>query len=322
MINADVIIVGGGPAGSVCARELVSAGYRVMILDKAEFPRQKLCAGWVTPRVFSLLDIHPEEYPRPLRRFKTLHLRLKGMPIALPTRQFAIRRFDFDHWLLERSGAEFYRHRVGHIETTPEGYLVDGCYAAPYLVGAGGTECPVARSLFESPEDSAAHRIVTLEEEFSQSERDERCFLWFFQRGLPGYAWYVPKADGSITAGVGGSLAVLQKRGLSIRAYWNRLVAHLQERGMVPERRFRPAGHSYYLRGRRKELRRGNALLIGDAAGLATRDMGEGIGPAIHSGLLAARAIIRGEPYSIASVRAYSAPDLLFPPSNRSATSR
>ena len=47
----DVIIVGGGPAGSSAARQLVDGGYDCLVLDREQFPREKLCAGWITPEV-------------------------------------------------------------------------------------------------------------------------------------------------------------------------------------------------------------------------------------------------------------------------------
>jgi flavin-dependent dehydrogenase len=314
MIEADVIIVGGGPAGTGCARELTAAGYSTIILDKADFPRDKLCAGWVTPRVFRLLGTSPKNYPYGLSRFRTLHFRLKGVPVALPTRQFAIRRFEFDRWLLERSGAPLYRHRVQRIEKDRGRFVVDGLYAARSIVGAGGTQCPVARSFFVPSPGAPEKRIVTLEEEFRSQQRDERCFLWFFEHGLPGYAWYFPKADGYVAVGVGGVLETLQDRGSTIRDHWNLLTEKLEQKNILTGHSYRPSGHSYYLRGARERLQQGRVYLVGDAAGLATRDMGEGIGPAIHSGILAARAIAEDRPYSVDAVGAYSMKDLLFPP--------
>ena len=64
MISVDTIIVGGGPAGSSCAWRLKRHGVECLILDRAEFPRLKLCAGWVTPQVLHDLAIEPGEYPR------------------------------------------------------------------------------------------------------------------------------------------------------------------------------------------------------------------------------------------------------------------
>jgi len=55
MINIEAIVVGGGPAGSTCAKNLKKGGIDTIILDKNEFPRTKLCAGWITPKVIKQL---------------------------------------------------------------------------------------------------------------------------------------------------------------------------------------------------------------------------------------------------------------------------
>ena len=61
---ADVIIIGGGPAGSTCAGKLAQGGLDVLIVDKAEFPRSKLCSGWITPGVIDDLKLDVEDYCR------------------------------------------------------------------------------------------------------------------------------------------------------------------------------------------------------------------------------------------------------------------
>ncbi len=62
--SCDVLIVGGGPAGSSCARQLRRAGLDVLILDKSEFPRDKVCAGWITPQVVEELEIDTRDYTK------------------------------------------------------------------------------------------------------------------------------------------------------------------------------------------------------------------------------------------------------------------
>ncbi|MDX2440802.1 MAG: NAD(P)-binding protein [Desulfobacterales bacterium] len=66
MIESKIIVVGGGPSGSACARSLKQAGLSTLVLDKKVFPRQKICAGWVTPKVFEALDLKPKSYPHTL----------------------------------------------------------------------------------------------------------------------------------------------------------------------------------------------------------------------------------------------------------------
>jgi flavin-dependent dehydrogenase len=62
MVRCDVLVVGGGPAGSTCAWTLRRAGLDVIVVDRARFPRDKVCAGWVTPAVLESLDLTPDEY--------------------------------------------------------------------------------------------------------------------------------------------------------------------------------------------------------------------------------------------------------------------
>ena len=105
LITVDTIIVGGGPAGSSCAWRLGKRGVDCLVLDRAEFPRLKLCAGWVTPQVLRDLEIEPGEYPFSFLTFESLRLQLQGPGLSLRTRQHSIRRIEFDAWLLQRPAA-------------------------------------------------------------------------------------------------------------------------------------------------------------------------------------------------------------------------
>ena len=383
MEHFDVIIVGAGPAGSSCARTLVEAGRSVALLDRSDFPRDKLCAGWIPPSLFRRLGVHPQEYPGGLREYRRLNFRIKGIPVPLHTRQYAIRRYEFDFWLLQCSGAPFFHHHVHKIERidgsrsngatetgrplAAEGsngeeglpdqasFRIDDRFTCRYLVGAGGTGCPVAawqRSI-GGMQRSREDLIVTLESEFllahsggargsgspsssgtspggrrsgkrSPSGHRNSCYLRFFDRGLAGYSWYFPKADGYLTIGIGGKQSVLRKRRQTIRDHWQAFVQHLQCKGLLegaiaPNALPTSTGHSYYLRSSNKEVQEcraapeGRVYLIGDAAGFATVDMGEGIEPAVHSGQLAARAIIEGQPLRVEAVKRCSLPDILRP---------
>lgn len=312
MIQKDVLIVGGGPAGAACAWRSRQHGLDVLILDKADFPRRKPCAGWVTPSLFRLLDISPRDYPLGLTHFTSFEISLKGVHFRLRTDQFAIRRLEFDHWLLNRSGAPVEHHRVVDIEQQGDKFIIDGRYEARYLVGAGGTHCPVRAKFFPKTGATRQQRlIIAKEEEFPYPVSDPRCHLWFFEDGLPGYAWYVPKTGGHLNVGIGGAAGGLKKRGESLDQHWQRLIHQLAEMGLVRDHDFHPLGYSYYLRQRSPTARQDNVLLVGDALGLATRDMGEGIGPAIQSGLLAADAIATRGPYSTQSIPHLSLPSLL-----------
>jgi menaquinone-9 beta-reductase len=306
MRSCDVLIVGGGPAGSTAAWKLRRAGADVLVLDREPFPRVKLCAGWITPEVVRDLEIDLSTYPHRLLTFPRLQVHYGRLHVPIACIQHSIRRFEFDAWLLERSGVPVELHNVRHITAEAGGFVVDGAYRCRYLIGAGGTRCPVYRELFrELNPRASALQIVTLEHEIPYDWQDSDCHLWFFDRGLPGYSWYVPKERGWLNVGIGGIAERMKRGGHDIREHWTNLAAMLG-RGLAPDAHYEPTGYSYYLRGRVDVVRRDNAFITGDAAGLATRDLGEGIGPAIRSGLLAAQAILEGRRYRLDEVTGLS----------------
>jgi len=302
MRNVDVLVVGGGPAGSTAAWRLKAAGADVVVLDRDAFPRLKLCAGWITPDVVHDLEMDFGAYPHRFLTFKRMRARFRRLGFSLPCVQHSIRRFEFDAWLLERSGAEVLRHNVRQIRRDGEHFIVDDAWRARFLVGAGGTSCPVYRALFRDANPRVRElQTVALEHEFEYDWQDGDCHLWFFDQGLPGYAWYVPKQNGWINVGVGALATRLKARGEDIQQHWEHFVRVLGRR-LVRGAQLEPAGYSYYLRGPVDLVRVGNAFITGDAAGLATRDMCEGIGPAIRSGRRAADSILQGVEYRLDDV--------------------
>lgn len=306
MRAVTVAIIGGGPAGAACARTLVIGGVECLVLDKEVFPRSKVCAGWLTPNVFQDLAIDPDEYPYSLTTFTHLRIKLGPWPIILPGKQYAIRRIEFDDWLLKTSGAEVLQHEVRDIQVVSDRYLIDGMYSAEYLIGAGGTHCPVRRQLFGDLPVRKGSQILSLEEEFKSDWVDPSCRLWFFQQGLPGYAWYVPKKEGYVNIGIGANAEVLNKRGETIQDHWLAHVKMLIDLGKIEPRTYEPKGYTYYLRGDYNLAQLGKAVLVGDSLGLATLDMGEGIGPAIMSGKEAAQSIIEDRPFDLTGLPLYS----------------
>jgi flavin-dependent dehydrogenase len=313
--NVDVIIVGGGPAGSSCAWHLKRQGVDCLVLDKETFPRTKLCAGWITPEVVADLELDVGSYPYRFLSFRNLHFHFPLLGFSPPTLQHSIRRYEFDAWLLERSGVPVAAHPVQTIRRQGDDYVIDEQYRCRYLVGAGGTRCPVYRKLFREVSLRAGKKqVVALEEEFPYDYRSGDCHLWFFDHKLPGYSWYVPKASGYINIGIGAMAEKLKAQGGDIKAHWRHLTEKLARKKLVTGHDFKPRGYSYYVRGEAEVFRVGNAFIVGDAAGLATRDMAEGIGPAVKSGLLAASAIANGTPYDLSGIsgRSFDAKQLML----------
>lgn len=299
MERADVIIVGGGPAGAAAAWKLARAGARVTVVDRVAFPRAKPCAGWVTPLVFESLASDARRYARaallePVTAFAIGMLggRLRLTPFAA-TVSYALRRAEFDHWLLRRSGARLDVAPGGaDIVRGPSSWVVAGRWEAPLLLGAGGHFCPVARLLGASApaESPVAARVA----EFSMRPEEARacravagCPELYFFPGLDGYAWCVRKGDW-LNVGLGWL------GGGRREAEEDAFLDALRRTGRLgPSRRLEFAGHAYLLRSRSLRPAGGpGVMLAGDAAGLAAESSGEGIGPAIESGLLAAQAML------------------------------
>ncbi len=111
MSTHDAVIIGGGPAGSTFARQMVRAGGRPVILDRAHFPRVKLCAGWISPPVLEAVELDLEAYRQDhtLQEFRGFNIwRLGGREVLAEydrTISYGIVRSEFDEYLLRRSGA-------------------------------------------------------------------------------------------------------------------------------------------------------------------------------------------------------------------------
>lgn len=298
MRHVETIIIGGGPAGSTCARHLVANGREVLVLDKATFPRLKLCAGWITGKVMRDLAFTAEDYPHSILKLD-IRTHFFGLPFAFnwfptPGPDYSIRRVEFDAWLLARSGSEVIEHEVKSVARDGDRYVIDGQYSCRYLVGAGGTKCPVRRALF-SDGRMKSRQIVTLEREFAYPARGDQCHLYFFRRGLVGYSWFVPKGNGFVNIGIGGKAKYFRKSGTKIHDHFRTFIDDLvreQRIDAATAANLQETGHPYFLYTLGGEVKRDNCFLIGDSAGLASVDLGEGIGPAVESALMTAEEIL------------------------------
>ena len=109
-------------------------------------------------------------------------------------------------------------------------------------------------------------------------------------------------SNGIVNVGIGGKAETLRARGDRLKRHWGLLVEKLDRLGLVRGHTYHPRGYAYHVLQAQPEVRRGNALIAGDAVGLATLDMGEGIGPAVRSGLLAAEAILHDSDYDLSTI--------------------
>jgi len=213
------------------------------------------------------------------------------------TVSYGIRRCEFDHYLLQHSQA-----RVAPGEPLESIERVDGIWRinhrieTPLLIGAGGHFCPVARYL--GADLGSTERVVAAKEiEFEMTVQQQRACRTeaqqpelYFCRDLKGYGWVFRKG-GYLNIGLG------REDNHKLAEQIENFLAFLKREQRIPHDipgRFK--GHAYLLQGHgeRKRIDEG-VLLVGDAAGLACPQSGEGIRPAIESGLLAAAVIIAAD---------------------------
>ncbi len=304
MLHYEVLIVGGGPAGSTCAWALQQAGVDVLVVDKSVFPRDKTCAGWVTPQVIRSLKLDTTEYKQartfqPISRFR---LSLRGHASVTVNHKapvsYGIRRCEFDDYLLQRTKAkQQLGEGVQSIEKTPRGWIINGDILIDMLVGAGGHFCPVARHV--RTQSRPVQQLVTAREAEFQNDagqsiapETEATPHLIFQPDLSGYGWVIQKGD-YLNIGLG---CVDSRETTSELAKFRK---DLRTTGILKDDVNAPFhGHAYHLYGgSASHCVDDGVLLVGDAAGLAYPQSGEGIRPAVESGLLAARTILecRGE---------------------------
>ena len=314
--TCDALIVGGGPAGSSCARQLRRQGLDVVVMDKVAFPRDKVCAGWITPEVVAALQLDVSDYAgkhvfQPITAFRTGLIGGRELETRYPDIvSYGIRRSEFDDYLLQRSGA---RLRLGEglasMERHGQHWIVNDAWSTPLIIGAGGHFCPVARVL--GARLGAAESAVTAKEiEFQMTPRQiDDCQVrpdtpeLYFSRDLKGYGWCFRKGR-HLNVGFG------REGHNGLNGQLKDFLDFIRQRGRIPRdtpEDFR--GHAYltYGRERRKPLDDG-VLLVGDAAGLAYAQSGEGIRPAVESGLMAAASILEaGENYRREKLAIYPA---------------
>jgi geranylgeranyl reductase family protein len=300
MESCEVLIVGGGPAGSSCAGRLLQAGVNVLVVDRKTFPRDKICAGWVTPQVFEVLGIEPTEYAasrvcQPITGFRTGMI--GGEEVGTDydhVVSYGIRRCEFDHFLLERSGAACrFGETVQELRREGGGWVVNDAIRAKVLVGAGGHFCPVARAL-GARDGTQIVTVAAQEIEYELSPDDQQRVNvrgeipeLYFCEDLAGYGWCFRKGD-FLNIGLG------RLNSPKVSAHVQSFCQFLRDRGKIaceiPERFH---GHAYQIYERiEPKLVDESVLFIGDAAGLAYPQSGEGIRPAVESGLMAADVLI------------------------------
>ena len=298
MERFDVLVVGAGPAGSATAMHLARGGARVLLADRATFPRDKPCGGGLTGR--ALRHVPCDVEPVVEHVVDSLVVRAGyGPKVARSSSRPLIRmtqRRLLDLHLAEQAvaaGAEFRdATSVGEIEVGEDGVAARvgaTLVRASFLVGADGANGPVARA---TRLDEGIVRGVALEGNVSWDALGRDPYeetAWVELGVVPGgYGWVFPKGDHA-NLGVGGWLG----EGPRLRAHLDALA---REHDVDPTRLESVRGHRLPMRRLGTPAAAGRVLLVGDAAGLVDPLSGDGMYEAFVSAELAADAILAARP--------------------------
>ncbi|MFP5377717.1 MAG: NAD(P)/FAD-dependent oxidoreductase [Acidimicrobiia bacterium] len=315
--TADVAVVGGGPAGAAAAITLARAGRAVVLVDKARFPRDKCCGDGLTTgalRRLEALGLRPGSVPSWFA-VDDVHVRgPAGREVAFPLPRgpglFAAiaRRSDLDAALLDvarDAGVEVHDGcglRGARLDGDGGSIVVDvdglGPVRARYAVGADGMWSPLRKALGAAEEDGYLGEWHAFRQYFTgvSDVAATQLWVWFEPDLLPGYAWSFPLGDGRANVGFG----VPRRRGAGVRvmkAQWADLLGRPHVRAALGEAAAPESPHKAWpipARIQRSALSAagGRALFVGDAARATDPMTGEGIGQALETGMLAARAML------------------------------
>jgi geranylgeranyl reductase family protein len=298
----DVLVVGGGPAGSSTAQLLDAAGASVLLADRATFPRDKPCGGGLTTRAWLQCPVDPT--PVVEEEVDLVELRFRYGDAVVRRAQTPVIRMTqrrrLDALLLDAAREAGVEVREGARVQVSQQASIDGSpVQADVIVGADGANGTTARALGLG---GGIVRGVALEGNLpydpgSRARYARRAVIELAD--IPGgYGWVFPKAD-HVNIGVGAWAA----EGPRLRAH---LVRVCEAHGVSADDLTELRGHRLPLRTHATRVVSGRALLVGDAAGLIDPVSGDGMYECFVSARLAARTIEQLLAGRASSLDAYS----------------
>jgi geranylgeranyl reductase family protein len=306
MSNMDLVIIGGGPAGSAAAITAAKAGLKAVIVDKATFPRDKCCGDGLTAvalRELELLGLAPQSLES-WQAIDTVELRsCSGHRATLPLGRSGglhaaiVRRSELDAELvsLARSAGAEVREGDGFASldqaTTTVKTTSGHSIRARHVIAADGMWSPVRRSLgLNSP--SYRGDLHAFRQYMSASGPQSRdLWIWFDADLLPGYAWSFPLPNGVVNFGF-GLLRGKTLDGAHMKAVWEGLADRPHIRAVLGQTTPESPHKAWPIPARMDSavLAHGSVMFVGDAAAVTDPLTGEGIGQALETGRMAAQA--------------------------------
>ncbi len=289
-----MVIIGAGPAGSVCGYLLKKAGVSCLLIDRATFPRDKLCGGGLTPKCWKLLNELIPGFEYEYNSIRKIRLEVEessrcDFDTAIELR--LVKRKEFDNQLLElykSLGGEFQQGSFLRFEEQEDGLVVTlksgEQIACRYLVGADGSTSSVRHFLANNHDNG----FLILEQCVKKSPDNAIEIGLSKHYDLRGYFYRFPNSEFD-AIGYGDEAATPQK------------FREILKEKNIPETKL--LGCYIYLKNDYPLHER--VILIGDAGGFANRVTSEGIKAAFETARNAAEAITSGRPFSEVNARMF-----------------
>ncbi len=328
--DAEVIVVGAGPAGSTAATYLARSGLDVLLLEKSTFPREKVCGDGLTPRgVKQLIDLGVDTreeagwlHNRGLRVVTAHHNMELDWPdlSGYPPYGLVRPRSDFDELLArnaQRDGARLLERttvtgavtddRTGRVVGVRANAGADKApvtYRAPLVLACDGVSARLALSVGIDKRDDRPMGVAVRRYYTSPRTKDDylESHLQLWDRSdpanpilLPGYGWIFGMGDGTVNVGLGILSTSGAFRSTDYRALMRSWVAGLPAEWEFTERTAtgRIGGAALPMGFNRTPHYRDGLLLVGDAGGMVNPFNGEGIGFAMETAKIAAECVVQ-----------------------------
>ena len=320
----DVIIIGAGPAGATCALQLRHSGLRVLLLDKATFPRTKICGDAVVGRSIKTLYTCCPELIADFRQFsaktRITHTRLhingkKPFDIHWVNEAYCCRRIDFDNCLI--NAVRKYASNVTILENFVVDCIENGInseknsayqgikvgneakqqfFQAKIIVGCDGAQSIVNKKMTDT-KLSHAHHVGAVRTYFKglKGLNINRTEVFVLPNFSPGYFWVFPLSEDTANIGFGMLTEKISEKKINLRkALLDFIEQSLILRGCFEgsEQIGKIEGFGLPLGSRRVTMSGNHFLLAGDAASLIDPASGDGISNAIISGKVAGETIL------------------------------
>jgi flavin-dependent dehydrogenase len=292
MRRIEVLIIGAGPAGSVCGSLLIKNGVECAIVDHATFPRDKVCGGGLTVKAWRLLDMLLPGIKYDYRPIYRMRCQFENDPVCEFRSEFEIRmtrRDEFDNTLVEyykQLGGELIKGSFARFEQEADGRILVTLksgeqFSCRYLVAADGANSLIRRQMHGAPK---LHALFL--EQYNEGETDDDVFVHFSNNYKPG-VFYKFSSKGRDMYG----FASLESN--------EDFPRHAETFHKTLSKFGIPLGHT---RGAFIPLNTvkstvPNVILIGDAGGFANKLTGEGLYDAFKTAANAQRAIVEGKPF-------------------------